>query len=194
MVSNLSILIFILIFISPETPSAAVDFHFEVCRRPASCGDNQKIQYPFHIQDRQPPYCGYPGFMLKCHHRTGHPILHLSGRDFFVRNISYENHSFRLSDDAVLTASGCRSLVQNLSLTLPNDQFRLAGGRGESEICGGEGGWGAAERNGLVVEWTAGECRFCNGSGGFCGFDSSTHFFKCYCPDRPHALQCPPPG
>ncbi|XP_038892236.1 LEAF RUST 10 DISEASE-RESISTANCE LOCUS RECEPTOR-LIKE PROTEIN KINASE-like 1.2 isoform X2 [Benincasa hispida] len=191
MVSNLSIFIFIIIFLSPETSStsAAVDFHFEACRRPMSCGDNQTIQYPFYIQDRQRPFCGYPGFKLKCH-QNGHPILHLAGRDFFIRHISYEDHSVRLSDHAILTASDCSPLIRNLSV-LPNERFRLAAG--QDGICGREESRDEAERNGLVVEWTAGECRFCNNSDGFCGFDSSTHLFKCYCPDRPHAFHCTPP-
>ncbi|XP_023542042.1 LEAF RUST 10 DISEASE-RESISTANCE LOCUS RECEPTOR-LIKE PROTEIN KINASE-like 1.2 isoform X2 [Cucurbita pepo subsp. pepo] len=189
MVLNISIFILISIFLPPATPSAAVDRRFEACRRPMSCDDGQTIQYPFHIEHRQQKFCGYPGFKLKCH-QNGHPILHLSGRDLVVRSISYETHSLRLSDDAVLTASECRLLIGNLSLF--NEPFHLADGQGE--ICSSDERRRAAERNGLVMKWTAGECSFCNKSGGFCGFDYSTHFFKCYCPDRPHALRCNPPS
>lgn len=194
MFSNLSIFIFIFIFLSPETstPSAAADYHFEACQRRMSCGDNQTIQYPFYIHNRQDPFCGYPGFKLKCH-QNGHPILRLAGRDFSVRRISYENHFLRLSNHAILTASECSPLIRNLSV-LPNEGFHLAAGQGG--ICDREESQEEAEENGLVVEWTAGECKFCNSSGGFCGFDSSTHLFKCYCRDRPHAFHCtpPPPG
>ncbi|XP_008446630.1 LEAF RUST 10 DISEASE-RESISTANCE LOCUS RECEPTOR-LIKE PROTEIN KINASE-like 1.2 isoform X2 [Cucumis melo] len=184
--SNLPIFIFILVLL---TPSVAVDFHFEACRQPMTCGDNQTIQYPFYIHNRQRSFCGYPGFQLKCH-QNGHPILHLAGRDFSVRSISYEEHSLRLSDHAVSSAAECSALIRSLSV-LTNERFHL--GDGQDGICGGEESRDEAERNGLVVEWTAGECRFCNKSGGYCGFDDSTHFFKCYCPDRPHAFHCTPP-
>lgn len=187
--NNLAIsIIFTLILVWAETGAgAAVDPHFEACRRPISCGDNQTIRYPFYIQNRQQPFCGYPGFALKCH-PNGHPLLRLAGGDYSVRRISYDTNSLRLSPSSGSgSGSGCDSLIRNISSALGRDErFRVAPG----EACGEE-----AARNGFSVEWTAGECRFCSDSGGFCGFNESIHHFKCYCPDRPHAWHCTPiPG
>ncbi|XP_057508802.1 LEAF RUST 10 DISEASE-RESISTANCE LOCUS RECEPTOR-LIKE PROTEIN KINASE-like 1.2 isoform X1 [Actinidia eriantha] len=45
-------------------------------------------------------------------------------------------------------------------------------------------------RRGFVLKWKALNCSRCEESGGRCGFDSTTLHFKCYCPDRPHAVRC----
>ncbi|OAY31407.2 hypothetical protein MANES_14G106200v8 [Manihot esculenta] len=45
---------------------------------------------------------------------------------------------------------------------------------------------------GFVLKWTASHCSICESSGGKCGFNSINYLFRCFCPDRPHALGCDP--
>lgn len=53
-------------------------------------------------------------------------------------------------------------------------------------------GVGVALRNGFWLNWNATNCTECETSGGRCGFDTNpdTYAFRCFCPDRPHAVQC----
>ncbi|KAL2347634.1 hypothetical protein Fmac_001634 [Flemingia macrophylla] len=82
----------------------------------------------------------------------------------------------------------------------------LEGGREELEMARGNctgglaeavvedvgGGVAAALRRGFLLIWNATNCTECVNSGGRCGFDLSTdvYAFRCYCPDRPHAVKC----
>ncbi|KAK7411097.1 hypothetical protein VNO78_02492 [Psophocarpus tetragonolobus] len=54
------------------------------------------------------------------------------------------------------------------------------------------GGVGDALKRGFWVLWNATNCNECETSGGRCGFDNDylVYAFRCYCPDRPHALRC----
>lgn len=45
-------------------------------------------------------------------------------------------------------------------------------------------------RRGFVLNWTASDCSKCESSGGRCGFNQTTHLFRCFCPDRPHYRGC----
>ncbi|XVF42176.1 hypothetical protein PTKIN_Ptkin01aG0338700 [Pterospermum kingtungense] len=47
-------------------------------------------------------------------------------------------------------------------------------------------------KRGFVLKWTASNCGICEASGGMCGFDDTTYYFKCFCPDKPHAWGCSP--
>ncbi|XP_019461188.1 PREDICTED: LEAF RUST 10 DISEASE-RESISTANCE LOCUS RECEPTOR-LIKE PROTEIN KINASE-like 1.2 isoform X1 [Lupinus angustifolius] len=57
-----------------------------------------------------------------------------------------------------------------------------------------EGGIKEALRKGFVLNWNASNCSTCTRSGGRCGFDlnADTYAFRCYCRDRPHAVDCDP--
>ncbi|XP_031248225.1 LEAF RUST 10 DISEASE-RESISTANCE LOCUS RECEPTOR-LIKE PROTEIN KINASE-like 2.1 [Pistacia vera] len=61
---------------------------------------------------------------------------------------------------------------------------------------GDSGGLGIEEviKRGFLLKWTATNCSVCEESGGKCGFVASTYQFKCFCPDRPHAVHCKRPG
>ncbi|CAH9111399.1 unnamed protein product [Cuscuta epithymum] len=47
-------------------------------------------------------------------------------------------------------------------------------------------------RRGFELQWRVSSCSECKGSGGRCGFNSTTQMFKCFCPDRPHSSTCKP--
>lgn len=51
---------------------------------------------------------------------------------------------------------------------------------------------GEVVRRGFVLNWIVSRCSICEETGGKCGFDSnpSVYSFKCYCPDRDHAIRC----
>ncbi|KAL1807724.1 hypothetical protein ACET3Z_024714 [Daucus carota] len=46
-------------------------------------------------------------------------------------------------------------------------------------------------RDGFDLKWVATDCRDCQDSGGYCGFEGgSVNKFKCFCKDRPHSRSC----
>ncbi|PIN13374.1 Serine/threonine protein kinase [Handroanthus impetiginosus] len=47
-------------------------------------------------------------------------------------------------------------------------------------------------RKGFMMNWTAIDCSGCENSGGHCGFNATSHLFRCFCLDRPHAVSCKP--
>ncbi|PIM98407.1 hypothetical protein CDL12_29115 [Handroanthus impetiginosus] len=47
-------------------------------------------------------------------------------------------------------------------------------------------------RKGFLMKWTAIDCSVCENSGGRCGFNPTSHLFRCFCRDRPHAVSCKP--
>ncbi|PIN16276.1 hypothetical protein CDL12_11072 [Handroanthus impetiginosus] len=47
-------------------------------------------------------------------------------------------------------------------------------------------------RKGFMMNWTASDCSVCENSGGRCGFNATSHLFRCFCPDRPHSSSCKP--
>ncbi|KAK4260801.1 hypothetical protein QN277_003871 [Acacia crassicarpa] len=63
-----------------------------------------------------------------------------------------------------------------------------------NETKGGEIN-GDVVRRGIVLNWVVAICSLCEETGGKCGFDTNqtAYSFKCYCPDRDHALRCDPP-
>ncbi|CAN6727724.1 unnamed protein product [Malus baccata var. baccata] len=40
------------------------------------------------------------------------------------------------------------------------------------------------------MKWLAADCRVCQRSGGLCGFNYTTHHFRCLCPNRTHYVFC----
>ncbi|KAM2679542.1 hypothetical protein EV2_011448 [Malus domestica] len=132
---NQNLCIFILIFLlSSETPAFAVDFYYQNCSVPTTCG-RLNISYPFYIPGRQQDFCGYPGFQLSCHggadddKEEAYPLLQLSGDDYIIHNISYERQTLVVSNALLshyLDNSSCTNLSLIHNLTLPNEQFELA--------------------------------------------------------------------
>ncbi|MCL7023464.1 hypothetical protein MKW94_011416 [Papaver nudicaule] len=62
-----------------------------------SCG-RLPIRFPFYLKDKQPSYCGYPGFGLSCTKSKKTVVeLPLSG-SFFVRFINYTSQSMEIYD------------------------------------------------------------------------------------------------
>uniref|UniRef100_A0A7N2KQ70 non-specific serine/threonine protein kinase n=1 Tax=Quercus lobata TaxID=97700 RepID=A0A7N2KQ70_QUELO len=87
-------------------------------------------------------------------------------------------------NDTVLALSGQdRKLISNVSMECKSSV------RAPVDAYGG--GIGKSLRNGFVLKWKASNCSICEDSGGNCGFDNIMYHFKCFCPDRPHAWNCP---
>ncbi|XP_061368213.1 LEAF RUST 10 DISEASE-RESISTANCE LOCUS RECEPTOR-LIKE PROTEIN KINASE-like 1.2 [Gastrolobium bilobum] len=103
---------------------SSVDPKFEACK-PKTCGNGQNISFPFYIQGKQEPFCGYPGFELTCAH-NGFPILNLIDTQYTIHKIFYTNHTLRVSNPVFSesTTSSCISPTQNL--TVGKYRFRLA--------------------------------------------------------------------
>ncbi|KAK9934698.1 hypothetical protein M0R45_021833 [Rubus argutus] len=117
---NLCILIF---FVISET-SFAVDFHYQNCSVPTTCG-GQNISFPFILTGGQKqPFCGYPGFQLSCNEEDGYPFLRLAGNDYRIHNISYQNQTLIVSNAVFSDSDGCLPLVHNI--TFPIDRYKLA--------------------------------------------------------------------
>ncbi|KAF3431901.1 hypothetical protein FNV43_RR26637 [Rhamnella rubrinervis] len=120
----------IFMLLSTSSRAVAVDQHYQSCKVPRTCGDNQTISFPFYVKGLQEPFCGYPGFELSCN-RNGQPILNVSnGFDinfYIVRQISYQNQSLLVSNAAFSNHSNsglCIPPLQNLSL--PSERFELS--------------------------------------------------------------------
>ncbi|KGN64148.2 hypothetical protein Csa_014292 [Cucumis sativus] len=85
---------------------------FEACA-PKSCGNGPNISYPFWIAHSHSPFCGFPSFRISC--KDENPIIRISNEDYIIRDISYKNHSFLLTNDAVYD-SNCLTPLHNFSL------------------------------------------------------------------------------
>ncbi|KAG6777306.1 hypothetical protein POTOM_017125 [Populus tomentosa] len=106
--------------------ASCTDPQFLACN-PESCGDGQNINFPFYIQNKQEPSCGYPGFSLSCNNK-GKPVLKLSNNEYIIHEIYYQNQSLRVSNAAVFGKStSCIPQIQNMSLA--DDGFRLPSNR-----------------------------------------------------------------
>nr|XP_025620624.1 LEAF RUST 10 DISEASE-RESISTANCE LOCUS RECEPTOR-LIKE PROTEIN KINASE-like 1.2 isoform X5 [Arachis hypogaea] len=94
---------------------AYVDPHYLACE-PQTCG-NQSIRYPFYIQGKQQPFCGYPGFAISCAGDIhGFPTLNLSNTPYIIHQIFYHNESLRVSNAAFSSNTSCISPTHNLTL------------------------------------------------------------------------------
>ncbi|KAJ6860185.1 hypothetical protein NC651_036516 [Populus alba x Populus x berolinensis] len=106
--------------------ASCTDPQFLACN-PESCGDGQNINFPFYIQNKQEPSCGYPGFSLSCNNK-GKPVLKLSNNEYIIHEIYYQNQSLRVSNAALFGKStSCIPQIQNMSLA--DDGFRLPSNR-----------------------------------------------------------------
>ncbi|XP_021749543.1 LEAF RUST 10 DISEASE-RESISTANCE LOCUS RECEPTOR-LIKE PROTEIN KINASE-like 1.2 isoform X1 [Chenopodium quinoa] len=99
--------------------------HYGDCE-PRKCG-NQTIKYPFHIQNDQKPYCGYPGFGVSCNFDS-FPVFNISGDAYIIKNISYETQKFQVINSALVedvpSSRGCFHSLHNL--TMPHDSINFS--------------------------------------------------------------------
>lgn len=121
---------FFILCILLKTVLAKLDPLYEACV-PETCGDGQKITFPFYIRDKQVSSCGYPGFEVSCNSQ-GNPVLNLQNVDYLIHQIFYKDQILRLSNAAVVSATNANSTscidlsshrIQNVSL--PEDRFAL---------------------------------------------------------------------
>ncbi|MCL7039178.1 hypothetical protein MKW94_000923 [Papaver nudicaule] len=104
---QLILLHIIILFTTVIEQVVSADFRFEACK-PKTCGDSSiVIMYPFWIKD---DYCGHPGFGVTC--KNNDLILHTSGYGYIIRQIDYENKSFRV-ENPVLQDKECPVPLQN---------------------------------------------------------------------------------
>ncbi|KAJ0095708.1 hypothetical protein Patl1_15016 [Pistacia atlantica] len=101
-----------------------------------------------------------------------------------------------ICEDKNKTAGTVLALVRN-DANLENASRECSGDQVVAPVdvyAGNGGGFGIGEviKRGFLLRWTASNCSDCAESGGKCGFNGSTYHFKCFCPDRPHGLQCDP--
>ncbi|GAB2297015.1 hypothetical protein Dimus_031119 [Dionaea muscipula] len=91
---------------------------YKNCSIPTSCGNLKNISYPFYVEDQQPSSCGYPGFKLRCIDSTT-PVLNISGDNYTIQHIYYQNQSIQLTNSAFLDTE-CTSIASVHNLTLDN--------------------------------------------------------------------------
>ncbi|KAJ6356842.1 hypothetical protein OIU78_004855 [Salix suchowensis] len=113
--------LFIATFFLLPKKTSCTDPQFLACD-PKSCGD-QKISFPFHIQNAQEEYCGYPGFAISCNEKNK-TVLSLSNNEYIIQEIDYQSQSLRVSNAAAFGKNtSCAPQIQNISLN--EDIFRL---------------------------------------------------------------------
>ncbi|KAI3960023.1 hypothetical protein MKW98_016747 [Papaver atlanticum] len=94
----LDIIIFIILLETVSGENSTQNTTFRACE-PKNCGANLTISYPFWIYGEHDSYCGHPDFQITCNdHKI--PILHLSGQDYLIRDISYANQSLLVTNAA----------------------------------------------------------------------------------------------
>ncbi|KAM7280801.1 hypothetical protein ACFE04_007935 [Oxalis oulophora] len=108
---NRCFLIVIFVYLAKNVNS--IDPKFQACA-PRSCSSGPNISYPFYIIPDQESYCGFPGFQINCTNK--HPILALSGVDYLIKDLFYNNHSIRLANAAVYENVSCPAPLHNISL------------------------------------------------------------------------------
>lgn len=82
-----------------------------------------------------------------------------------------------------------RSATEKCNGVVVKTKIEINGTKKEGEINNGD-----LLRRGFVLNWTVSSCSLCEKTGGKCGFNAEpeVYSFKCYCPDRDHALKCDP--
>ncbi|KAG4208681.1 hypothetical protein ERO13_A03G148700v2 [Gossypium hirsutum] len=119
----LNLVLFSFIFL--PTTAFAVDENFTICSVPRYCG-KLNIKFPFFIQGRDDPRCGYPGFEIHCRNNTK-PILSLGDGNYSIDDIFYPNQSFLVSRAVRFERDSiCNHKIRNISL--PNDRYQLPPG------------------------------------------------------------------
>ncbi|KAH1030459.1 hypothetical protein J1N35_042633 [Gossypium stocksii] len=100
----------------------AVDVNFAICSVPRYCG-KININFPFFIQGRDEPRCGYPGFEIHCRNNSL-PSISFGDGDYIINDIYYRNQSFHLSRAVSFDKYAiCSHSIRNISL--PSDRFLL---------------------------------------------------------------------
>ncbi|KAB5538168.1 hypothetical protein DKX38_015701 [Salix brachista] len=116
------VILFIATFFLLAKKASCTDPQFLACES-KSCGD-QKISFPFHIQNAQEKFCGYPGFNVSCNEKNK-TVFSLSNKEYIIQEIDYQNHSLRLSNAAGFGKNtSCGPQIQNISLN--DGRFRLS--------------------------------------------------------------------
>ncbi|KAH6771485.1 hypothetical protein C2S52_016288 [Perilla frutescens var. hirtella] len=89
----------------------SADEKYETCSQPRICGADPPltIKYPFFIPDQERDFCGYPGFHIVC--KENKAIYNTSHGEYIVRNISYEDHSFKIVNSKVLNSKCIPRLI-----------------------------------------------------------------------------------
>ncbi|KAF8021333.1 hypothetical protein BT93_G1691 [Corymbia citriodora subsp. variegata] len=97
---NTDLLLLLLFSLSlyPRESLSLIDPYFGNCSLPVACG-GLNITFPFYVRDRQPSYCGFPGFDLSC--ADDRPVITLSSDNYVVHDIFYKNQSLRVSNAAL---------------------------------------------------------------------------------------------
>ena len=92
---------------------------------PQSYGNGPNITFPFYIRERQPEYCGYPGFHIFCG-INNYPILYLTNNHYIIRKIFYNNESLRVSDPTFLSSNSINCFPRAENLKVYGKRFGLA--------------------------------------------------------------------
>ncbi|KAI9088645.1 hypothetical protein K1719_029759 [Acacia pycnantha] len=109
----------LILWVLIRTTLCDVNPNFQACE-PQTCGNGPTITYPFYIQDKQDPSCGFPLFGLVCA-SNGFPMLNLSNTFYIVDEIFYHNQSLRVSNSnfPISNSTICLSPSNNLTLDYP---------------------------------------------------------------------------
>ncbi|KAK9676219.1 hypothetical protein RND81_11G062400 [Saponaria officinalis] len=114
------------LFIKTSLFSAFPENHFGDCIS-TKCGDIN-ISYPFHISSQQKPYCGYPGLDVNCT-INNLPYLNISGLNYVIKNISYEEQIIQVVNPVFSESSGnksqCLGSLPSLNITLNNGLYEF---------------------------------------------------------------------
>ncbi|GKB99218.1 leaf rust 10 disease-resistance locus receptor-like protein kinase-like 2.1 protein isoform X1 [Tanacetum coccineum] len=89
---------------------------------PQNCGDGMNVSFPFYIRVLQHSYCGYPGFELDCNSNGSSLIIQISGNNYSVEDINYEDQLLQLRNSPVTT---CPLAIKNLTIDNNNVNFKL---------------------------------------------------------------------
>ncbi|CAI9276047.1 unnamed protein product [Lactuca saligna] len=99
--------IFLVLFIGSVSGSL-----YEDCA-PQHCGNDINISYPFFVGGLQRSYCGYPGFELQCNFNGLPSVLNISGTNYSVNDINFQQKSMRLVHAPTST---CPLDIRNITL------------------------------------------------------------------------------
>jgi hypothetical protein len=82
---------------------------------PSSCGNIRNISYPFRLEG-DPKNCGDQRYTLSCENNQA--VLNLYAGKYYVRQISYANHTIRVVDPGILNEND--SFIPRYSLDTTN--------------------------------------------------------------------------
>ena len=121
---------YFLLILAQILHTSSSDPNFNTCF-PANCGQLE-IAYPFYIPNQQKSYCGYPGFEVSCQDGP-FPYLNISGSNYVIKNIWYENHTLEVVNSVFLNSANqsadCSGAIRNM--TLDSSLFNFATSNGE---------------------------------------------------------------